>query len=197
MNIVTIAAALLLLGPIPIENGKFTIIQDGKKIGSEQFSISNRKDGGYIVESKTQLSGDPSTLSSKLEVDAELNPVSYEYSHGKGQIHVNVESPISEYDSVNNGAKSSMEFRFPEHGMILDNNFFAHFLLLLYKSGPEGGTVPVFVPQDFRAGSAIVKQTKENEFTLELGDIHMEATTDKTGRLIRLTVPESKVVVER
>src|SRR6185295_12170239 len=135
MNIVTIAAALLLLGPIPLESGKFTIFQEGKKIGSERFTISNRKDGGYIVESKTQLSGDPSTLSSKLEVDAELNPVSYEYSHGKGQIHVEVESPISQWESVNNGAKSSLEFRFPEHGVILDNNFFAHFMLLLYKSG--------------------------------------------------------------
>ena len=197
MNILTFAATLLLLGPLPLENGKFTIIQDGKKIGSEQFSISNRKDGGYVVESKTQLSGDPSALSSRLEVDAELNPVSYEYSHGKGQIHVSVESPISQYESVNNGAKSSMEFRFPKHGMILDNNFFAHFLLLLYKSGSESSTMPIFVPQDFQAGAATVKQTRENLFTLEIGDIHMEATTDKTGKVIRLTAPESKVVIER
>jgi len=197
MNLLSIAATILLIGPIPIETGKFTIIQDGKKIGSEQFSISNRTGGGYIVESKTQLSGDPSTLTSKLEVDAELNPVSYEYSHGKGQIHVNVDPPISQYESINNGAKSSMEFRFPEHGMILDNNFFAHFVLLLYKSGEAEGTIPIFVPQDFRAGAATVKQEKENVFTLEIGDIRMEATTDKTGKLIRLTVPESKVVIER
>jgi len=197
MNILTFAATLLLLGPLPLENGKFNIVQDGKKIGSEQFSIINRPGGGYIVESRTQLTGDPSILLSKLEVDAELNPVSYEYSHGKGQIHVTVESPISQYDSVNNGAKSSMEFRFPENGLILDNNFFVQFILLLYKSGPSGGTFPVFVPQDFRAGTATVKQEKENEFTLEIGDIHMEAVTDKMGKLIRLTAPETKVVIER
>src|SRR5262249_29711889 len=107
MNILTFAATLLLLGPVNLENGKFSIVQDGKKIGTEQFSIVARKGGGYVLEAKTQLAGDPSILESKLEVDASLNPISYQYSHGKGEIHVKIESPTSQYETESDGKKSA------------------------------------------------------------------------------------------
>jgi hypothetical protein len=197
MNLFTLAATLLLLGPVTLESGRFTITQDGKKVGSEQFTISAGRDGGYVAEAKTQLTGDPIAQSSRLELDRKLNPISYEYTHGKGTIHVKFGEPTSDYETETDGKKSSMEFRFPESGFILDNNFFSHYVMLLYKISESGGTMPILVPQDMRLGVATIKSKGSNVYELNMGEVVMEATTDKSGRLIRLTVPDAKVVVER
>lgn len=197
MTILSLMATLLLISPVTLESGKFTITQDGKKIGSEQFTISVRKGGGFVAESKTQLAGDSSTLSSKMELDELLNPLSYEYSHGKGTIRVKIGQPTSQYETEADGKKTTTDFRFPEGGFIVDNNFFSHFLLLLYKVGDAGGTLPIFVPQDLQIGVAMVKPAGPNVFALEMGSVTMEATTDKAGKLIKLSVPSAKVTVER
>jgi hypothetical protein len=197
MSILTLAATLLLLGPVNLESGRFTITQDGKKIGSEQFTISAGHDGGYVAEAKTQLTGDPLQLSSRLELDQKLNPVSYEYTHGKGTIRVKFGAPTSDYETETDGKKSSMEFRFPESGFILDNNFFSHYVMLLYKVSEAGGTMPILVPQDMQLGVATIKSKGSNVYELHMGEVVIEATTDKSGKLIRLAVPSAKVVVER
>jgi len=197
MSILTLLTTLLLLSPVTLETGRFNITKDGKKIGSEQFTISARRGGGYLVDAKTQLSGDPSALSSKLELDKNLNPISYEYSHGKGAIHVKIDQPTSDYETESEGKKSSTEFRFPEGGFIVDNNFFSHIVLLLYKVGETGGKLPLFVPQDLQLGFATVKPTGNNVYELDMGYVTMEATTDKSGKLIKLVVPSAKVVIER
>jgi len=197
MSILTLAATLLLLGPVTLESGKFNITREGKKVGTEQFTVSARRGGGYLVESKTQLSGDSSIQSSRMELDEKLVPISYEYTRGKGIIRVKVEQPTSEYETEAEGKKSTIDFKFPENALIIDNNFFAHYLLLMYRIGESGGELPVFVPQDIQLGIAIVKAKGNNVYELNIGYVRMEATTDKNGKLIKLTAPESKVVVER
>jgi len=197
MSILTLAATLLLLGPVTLESGKFTITQDGKKVGTEQFTISARRGGGYVAEAKTQLSGDSTVQTSRMELDEKLTPISYEYTRGKGVIRVKIEQPTSDYETEAEGKKSVIEFRFPENAFIVDNNFFSHYLLLLYRIGEAGGELPVFVPQDIQLGIAIVKARGNNVYELNIGYVTMEATTDKSGKLIKLAVPEAKVVVER
>ena len=64
----SILAALLLLAPITAETARFTIRQDGKTIGTEDFTIRAR-DKGWVAEGKTQLAGDPSSLTSRMELD--------------------------------------------------------------------------------------------------------------------------------
>jgi hypothetical protein len=197
MSILTLAATLLLLGPVTLESGKFNITREGKKVGTEQFTVSARRGGGYLVESKTQLSGDKSIQSSRMELDEKLVPLSYEYTRGNGIIRVKIEQPTSEYETEADGKKSTIDFKFPENALIIDNNFFAHYLLLMYRIGESGGELPVFVPQDIQLGIAIVKPKGNNVYELNIGYVRMEATTDKNGKLIKLTAPESKVVVER
>src|SRR5437763_15122101 len=107
MSILTMVASLLLLGPVSLESGKFTITQSGKKIGSEEFTLSARHGGGYVMEAKTQLSGGTSALSSRMELDERLNPIAYQYSDGKGSIRVKVDHPTSEYETESGGKKSS------------------------------------------------------------------------------------------
>jgi hypothetical protein len=192
----SVLAALLLLAPVTPETARFTIRQDGRTIGTEEFTIRN-KDKGYVAEGKTQLAGDPSPLTSRMELDIDLNPVSYEYTHGLGKISIKIESPTSEMIVTEGGSDSSTEFRFPSGASIIDNNFFHHYLLLLYRVKGADQSFPIFVPQDMQAGQARVRSTGNRTYALEVGDVKLEATVDSNGRLMRLTVPAAKVVIER
>jgi len=185
---------LLLLAPIKAEQGRFNILKDGRKIGTEEFSIVKRH-AHYLIDGKATI-GD-TTISSKMEVDEKLVPVSYEVSNPQGKIRVTVTSTVSELQSVVNGETSGGDFRFPQGGVILDNNFFHHYVVLLYRVAAGQSDFPVFVPQDMSVGSAVVRNTGPRAYSLEIGDVRMEATTDMDGRLLRLTVPVANVVVER
>jgi hypothetical protein len=192
----SIFATLLFVSPITPETARFNITQDGRRIGSEEFTISARQ-GGYVAEGRTQLEGDPVSITSRMEMDERLNPTSYEYRRGTATIRVKIESLVSEYETMTNGQRSTVDFRFPGGGFIVDNNFFHHYLLLLYKIGAVENTLPVFVPQDMRMGSATVRPKGNGVFDLEMGDVKLEATTDASGRLIRLVVPDARIVIQR
>jgi hypothetical protein len=132
-----------------------------------------------------------------MEVDEKLIPVSYEVSNREGRIRVNIAKPVSELQTVVGTEASSADFRFPENGVILDNNFFHHYLLLMYRVQTGQTNFGVFVPQNMSVGSATVKSTGPRSYSLEVGDVKLEATTDADGGLVKLTVPAAKVVVER
>jgi hypothetical protein len=183
---------VLLLTPIKAETGQFNIVQDGKKVGTEQYSITKIATG-YRVEGKTTIDN----ISSKMELDENLIPTFYEYTKGDGSIRVRVSNPLSEFESGSGNEKESIDFRFPEKGIILDNNFFHHFLILMYRQQTGQNMFSVFVPQDMRVGSATVRSTGARNFDLDIGDIKMQATVDADGRLMRLAVPDAKVVIER
>ena len=185
---------ILLLAPIKLETGHFTIYQDGKKIGTENFTIS-KSDQGYLVRGQTNIAG--LDISSRMELNEKLVPTFYEYSNAQGTIRIKVSTPTSELESIVDGDNSSIDFRFPEGGLILDNNFFHHYLIMLYRAQRGQTMFPVFVPQDMRVGTATVRSTGQQTYDLEAGDVKLQAATDSDGRLIRLEVPDAKVLVER
>ena len=184
----------LLLAPIKAENGHFTIYQDGKRVGTEDFSITQRLQG-YVVQGRTNIG--EVNISSRMELNEQLMPTFYEYSDSRSTIRVKVENPVSELETTVGGKSSTVDFRFPTGGVILDNNFFHHYLILLYRVQPLQTLFSVFVPQDVRVGSVSIRATGDHTYDLEAGDVKLQATTDADGRLIRLAVPDKKVVVER
>jgi len=193
---VAILTALLLLPPVVPESGRFTIRQNGQVIGTEEFSV--RAAGkGFLAEGRTRLEGDPDPLVCKMELDENLIPTSYEYSHGKGTIRIRVDSQSSELTVVEGGESSSTNFRYPRGASIIDNNFFHHYLLLLYRIKGNEETFPILVPQDMQVGQARIKRTATRMYELEVGDVKIETTVDAAGRLLRLSVPAANVVVER
>jgi len=183
----------LLLAPIKPETGHFTIYQDGKRIGIEDFSVAPRQQG-YLVEGRTSI-GDVN-ISSRMELDEKLIPTAYEYSSRQGTIRVKIATPLSEL-SIGGSSEAPVDFRFPDGGVILDNNFFHHYLILLYRAQAAQNTFPVFVPQDVKVGTVTVRASGARTYDLDTGDVKLQATTDSDGRLIRLVVPDAKVVVER
>jgi hypothetical protein len=193
-----ILTALLLFAPVVTESGRFTIKQNGRTIGTEEFSIRTR-DKGYVVEGRTRLEGDPTTLTSRMELDENLVPTTYEYSRGgKGTIRVTVDTKTSsELTIIENGQTSETNFYFPPAASIVDNNFFHHYVMLLYRVKTSEQSLAIFVPQDMQVGLAKVKSTGARAYSLEVGAVKLEATVDENGRLLRLAVPAAKVVVER
>jgi hypothetical protein len=185
---------LVLLAPIKVEQGRFNINKDGRRIGTDEFAISMRG-SHYVIDGKVTI-GDL-IISSKMELDEKLVPVSYEVSNPEGKIRVSVSTPISELHTVVKGETSSADFRFPDSGVILDNNFFHHYLILMYRVQAGQTGFGVFVPQDMSVGSAFVRTSGPRTYDLEIGDVRMQATTDADGALTKLTVPAAKVVVER
>ena len=194
----SILTALLLLVPVVTESGRFTIKQNGRTIGTEEFTIRAR-DKGYTVEGRTRLDGDPTIITSRMELDENLIPTTYEYSRGsKGTIRVKIDPKTSsELIIVENGKTSETNFHFPPAASIIDNNFFHHYMMLLYRVKSAEQSLAIFVPQDMRVGLAKVKSTGKLSYALEVGAVKLEATVDEKGRLMRLAVPEAKVVVER
>src|SRR5437667_8988645 len=121
---------LLLFAPVKVEQGRFTIFKDGKRMGTEEFSVA-RRGSGYVVEGKTTIGND--IISSQMELNEKLSVTSYRASSREGSIQLKVTPPVSELQSIVKGKPSTADFRFPEGGVILDNNFFHHYLILLYR----------------------------------------------------------------
>jgi hypothetical protein len=165
-------------------------------VGTEEFSVRSQNKG-FVLEGRTKLDGDPETLTSRMELDENLNPTSYEYTHGKGTIRIKVGSESSELTVVENGQPSTTNFRFPKGALIVDNNFFHHYLMLLYRVKGTDESFPIFVPQDMQVGQAKVHKTATRTYALEVGDVNLQATVDEAGKMLRLEVPSAKVVVER
>ena len=185
---------LLVFAPIKVEQGRFSIFKDGKMMGTEEFSVT-RRGSGYFVEGKTTIGSD--VISSQMELDQKLAVTSYEASSSEGSIHVKIASPISELKSIVNGETSTADFRFPEGGVILDNNFFHHYLILLYRVQAGQSSFSVFVPHDLRVGAATVRAAGPRTYDLEVGEVKLQATIDSDGSLTKLAVAAANVVVQR
>jgi hypothetical protein len=188
---------LAVAAPV-IERGEFTIYQSGKKIGTEEFSITAER-GGYVAEGRTRISAPNQSfdLRSRMDLDAQLRLTFYEYESKGNVIRVKVQQPLSELQYTVNGKTEPDEVRLPPDSVIVDHNFFHHYLILLYRAGISGTTVPAFVPQDRTVGALSVRQTGERTFEVQTENLKIVATTDAQGRMIRLTAPEANVVVER
>ncbi len=185
---------LLLFAPIKVEQGRFSIFKDGKRMGTEEFSVT-RRGAGYFIEGKTTIGND--IISSQIELDEKLAVTSYQASSREGSIQVKVTPPVSELKSVVNGETSTADFRFPEGGVILDNNFFHHYLILMYRVQAGQSLFSVFVPHDLRVGAATVKTAGSRNYDLEVGEVKLQATIDSDGSLTKLAVPAANVVVQR
>jgi hypothetical protein len=188
---------LVIAAPV-LERGEFTIYQGGMKIGTEEFSISARQ-GGYVAEGRTRISVANQNLDirCRMELDAQLRPTFYEFQQKGNAIRLRVQQPLSELEYAVDGKVEPDEIRFPGDAVIVDNNFFHHYLILLYRSGIAGTSLPAFVPQSRLVGLLTVRKTGDATFELQTEDLRVVATTDAQGRMIRLTAPGANVVVER
>jgi hypothetical protein len=196
MNI--LLSFVLLIASIRPESGTFTIYSDGKKIGTEEFTITAER-GGWFAQGRTRISTDGQSfdLRSRMRLNEELLPVSYEFETRGAVIKLNVGDPTSELEIGTDGKTQKHDIRFPAGGAIIDANFFHHYLLLLHRVGIGGKTVDVLIPREMTTGQLRIRDAGNRSFELETSDGRAVATTDADGRMLRLAFPDAKVVVER
>ena len=191
---------LLLVIPLRMETGRLTIYQDGKKIGTEDFTITPRS-GGYVVDGHTVINApnQNADLLSHMELNDELKPLLYQFTSPVASVRLKIDSPTSQLEYSFQGDKQTDEVRFPADGVIIDSNFFHHYAILLYRitGTSTATTVSAFAPQELQVGPMKVQSVGNNTYEMDTGNLKVIATTDKEGRLIRLSVPDAKVVVER
>lgn len=190
--------ALLLFVSPQAESGRFDISLSGRSVGTEEFSIL-RSGGGYIATGTVRLSvgGESVEAASRMELDSQFRPVSYEYRSGSRTLQMEIGDPTTTVEITVDGELSTYDIRFPEGGAIVDDNFFHHYVLLLNRMGEDGGEVQAFVPQQLTTGALRVEPSGDGRFDLTTENLRLEARTDDSGRLLRLASPDSSVVVER
>jgi hypothetical protein len=193
-----ISLVLLAVLPLQVESSRFTVSIEGERVGTEEFSVV-RIEGGFLATGHTRLevNGQSVDVRSRMELDASFNPVAYEYRSGDQVLSVEILGQAAEIEYTVGGQRTPYDVRFPSGGMIIDDNFSHHYMLVLYRLGEAGGTVPVFVPQQMTLGALDVARVSEGNYELRSESIQLRATTDEEGRLLRLTLAESNVVVER
>src|SRR5947207_9962436 len=113
-----------------------------------------------------------------MELDEKLGVTSYRASSPEGSIQVKVTPPVSELQSVVKGETSTADFRFPEGGIILDNNFFHHYLILLYRVQAGQSSFSVFVPHDLRVRAATLRAAGPRTYDFEAGEVNVQATNE-------------------
>jgi hypothetical protein len=192
--------ALLLLAVLPLqaESSRFTVMVNGERVGTEEFSIVPSGDG-FLATGRTRLefNGQEIDVRSRMELDSAFNPLSYEYRSGEQTLSVEVGDGIARIAYTVDGERTPNDVRFPEGAAIIDDNFFHHYMLLLYRLGTEGGAVPVFVPQQMTLGTLSVEPVGNGTFQLQSDNLELLATTDVLGRLVRLASADSSIVVQR
>jgi hypothetical protein len=184
--------------PVQIETATFTVSIDGSPVGTEEFSLL-RNGPGFLAQARTELrvGGESIDARSAMRLDSNLALLSYEFLSGGQRIELTVAAPTTEVSVTVDGRETTLSIRLPANGVIVDSNFFHHYVMLLYRLGRTGGSLPAFVPQQMTLGSLTVMPTGDNTYELTTENVRMEATTDAEGRLVRLEVPEAGVVVER
>jgi hypothetical protein len=188
----------LFLAPLHFDTGKFNIFQDGKKLGTEEYTLSPH-DGGYTVEGHTELKVQDKVfdLKSEMELNESLQVKSYEFHSEGSTIRLTVGDPVSNLEYTVAGKSEPHDVRFPANGAIIDANFFHHYMILLYRAELGLKSVAVFVPQQLTIGTMTIEATGEHTYEMNTGNVKVIATTDKDGKLMRLEVPAAKVIVER
>ncbi len=193
-----ISLILFAVLPLQVESASFTVSVEGERVGTEEFSVV-RNGGGFLATGHTRLevNGQSVDVRSRMELDDNFNPIAYEYRSGDQVLSVDIAGQVAEIEYTVGGQRTPYDVRFPLGGMIVDDNFFHHYMLVLYRLRGVGGTVPIFVPQQMTLGPLDVIRVGERAYELRSENLQLRATTDEEGRLLRLSLVDSNIVVER
>lgn len=149
-----------------VDSGTFGIFVKGQRVASETFSVQQENDASVIKSQLKELIGsDPASQKSQLEINAAGALLSYEWSQSAGgSLSVFPDNEfLKERITPSTGAKAAEQaFLMPSTSAILDNNFFIHREILIWrflaadckpdtgglKCQQDPGEFGVLVPQD-------------------------------------------------
>ncbi len=211
-------AAALAAESTPAERATFSILSEGRKIGTEKFEIAPVASGWEATgEIQLELPGGPRvTETSSLRLDPNFQPTSYERrqkSPKPGSVSVQFGKTETTLTSTTEAGTETQVFFLPGSPLaVLDTNFFHHYALWLRqydpaRSGPQHFNV--FVPQEATPGTislelqGLEKQTvgkisvELNHFRAVTEDVKIEIWATPEGAIYRLSIPQANLEIIR
>jgi hypothetical protein len=149
-----------------VDSGSFGIFLKGARVATETFSIQQEANSSVIKSQLKQTAGsDPVSQKSDLEMTASGELIRYEWSQSSGgslTVFPNNEFLLEKITTASSSKPAEQPFLMPSSSAILDNNFFVHREVLVWRylaaaCKPEGGALKcqqdpgdfgVLVPQD-------------------------------------------------
>jgi hypothetical protein len=149
-----------------VDSGSFGIFLKGARFATETFSIQQEANSSVIKSQLKQTAGsDPVSQKSDLEMTASGELIRYEWSQSSGgslTVFPNNEFLLEKITTASSSKPAEQPFLMPSSSAILDNNFFVHREVLVWRylaaaCKPEGGALKcqqdpgdfgVLVPQD-------------------------------------------------
>ena len=149
-----------------VDKGSFGIFIKGARVATETFDIQQENSTSSVKSQLKQVVGsDPVTQKSDLQITSSGELVSYNWSQSSGgslTVLPNNEFLIEKITSPTSSKPAEQPFLMPNTSVILDNNFFIHREVLIWRylatnCKPENGSMKckqepgefgVLVPQD-------------------------------------------------
>lgn len=197
------------------DKGKLRVTISGQAVGNEDFEIT-QSGGDWITHSSMSAhapSGGEIKAAGHLKLAADGSPIHYDWSAEAQKKATGV------VEFVNGTAKCSGDFGLAvplrkdfvfstPRIAVLDNNLYYQYAVLarLYDAKAGGKqSFPVVIPQDMVPGTISVEslgpqQTsagKYDSLRVSTQDLEILLYLDAKGRLMRLEVPSSNVVIDR
>ena len=218
------AFALLLasaaLTPLPaqvvsLDEGSFSLVRGGERIGREDFSIRSAPAtaGAVLVAQGNSVTGSR-RVAPGLNADSSGFPLRYQSEvrvDGRVVESYSGQTTRSHFASraQNERGESAREFRLPP-GTVTAEDDVAHQLWFVARRGP-GAVVPVLVPSRYVVEMVRVALVGTERLALETRELdtrHLRLTTDGTGvirdvwtdtagHLIKVVIPALKLVAIR
>ena len=200
-------------GALAADKGKLRMVIDGQPVGSEEFSISaSGPEWSARGEARIQIPGGAAqTITGRLRLGADGAPLSYEWSmqgEKKNSGSVTFQGGKATVELRIEGAQPfTKDLKFEQRLVILDNNLYHQYAILgrLYDwQRKEEQRFAVYIPQDDTPGELTLKSEGSIELDgkkfdllrMRTADIDLQLFFDKQ-RLMRITAPGAKVVIER
>ena len=202
-------------GVFAADKGKLLIKLAGQTVGHEEFEIAP-SGGGWLAKGTAEIKppeGAATKVSGSLTLQADGAPISYEWTAKAGKTngaHVVFANGVASITLEMQGARpfqQDLTFNSPLIA-VLDNNLYHQYAVLarIYDWSKGGAqTFPVIIPQELTPGTITVQSTgsatadgKTYEgLKVNTSDLEILLLLDSTHRLVRLEVPDAKVVVMR
>jgi len=151
---------------VTVDSGSFGVFVKGQRVATETFSIQQQTTSSVIKSQLKQTVGaDPISQKSDLEMTATGELIRYEWSQSSGgslAVFPNNDFLLEKITTPSSSKPAERPFLMPSTTAILDNNFFVHREVLVWRylaaaCKPEGGGFKcqqdpgdfgVLVPQD-------------------------------------------------
>lgn len=166
-----------------VDSGAFGIFVKGQRVATETFDIRQQNSDSSIKSQLKQLVGsDPVSQKSDLEVTSNGQLIRYDWSQSSGgslTVLPNNEFLIEKITTPSSSKPAEQPFLMPNTSVILDNNFFIHREVLIWRylatnCQPENGSMKckqepgefgVVIPQDRSSARIRIELVGEEKVT--------------------------------